>query len=75
MFKVGDKIVCVYDTFTGIYKSEEIFKHHVYIVNDISRQFDHLIEIEGSDLYYETTRFISLTDFRKRKIKKIYDVI
>ena len=73
MFKVGDKVVCIYNKFTGIINTNGVLsKYETYTINDISKLNKwNLVGLEDTDLYYEISRFIKLSDFRKQKIDKI----
>lgn len=82
MFKPGDKIVFVDDY--SLFEDEqnylnELTLNHIYTVKDevatsvfmpghIAKQSVHLVE---TDNIYYTYRFVSLKDFRKRKLRKI----
>ena len=72
MFKVGDRVVCINDNFTGIVDNVKLLKYKTYIINDISKSKKwKLVGLNGSDSFYEISRFIKLNDYRKQKINKI----
>lgn len=76
MFKVGDKIVCIdnLDGFTGnkwlgltyckIYEN-------IQYKGPVSFNFVHIINDRNESQSYHVERFISIKEFRKRKLNKI----
>jgi hypothetical protein len=67
-FKIGDKIVCFNDSF-GTSKNQYLEKYKIYTVNKIQLKLLCVEEIKNE--YFSEKRFISLKDYRLRKIKNI----
>ena len=67
MFKVGDKVVCINDIDMF---NNEIKLYNTYTIKHLTPHniFVYFNEIDKSSL---CNNFISLTEFRKQKIKKI----
>jgi hypothetical protein len=65
--KVGDKIVCINEI-------GKLKKYKIYIIEDLVHDFDqenqHIVIDTG---VYQSFRFISLSEYRKIKIKQIID--
>ena len=70
MFKNGDKVICInpYDYKHITYGELELYKTY-NILLDVHNDEVRLVERPG--YIYVTKRFVLLTEFRKRKIKKI----
>ena len=72
MFKVGDKVVCV--NINNIDDNANfLVKYNIYIITTIINNLVGVknIKIKNRIRIYSHNRFISLTKFRKIKIKKI----
>jgi len=78
--KIGDKITCIskIDKCGETSNWLEIGKN--YIIEDISKQYKNLIKIRiqqyglggsHSIIYYDMSHFLSLSDERKKKLKKL----
>lgn len=65
IFKKGDKIVCIDDTVCVFLK-----KYNVYIVILSVNNYIKVNNLSG-DYYYR--RFILLSEYRKQKIKSLYE--
>jgi Golgi nucleoside diphosphatase len=67
-FKVGDRIVCVYIEDDGEY----LVLNKVYVVAEIFALSNIIcIKVEGIDEYFFVRRFISLKEYRRRKLNKL----
>jgi hypothetical protein len=74
-FKVGDRIVCVNDVIVGDY----LVLNKVYVVKDFffdedfRGEFINFVKVQGVNKFFSFERFISLKEYRRRKLKKIYE--
>jgi len=69
MFKVGDKIVCVDAGSSGHLK-----QYNFYIIEEFhiaSSTKKPLITLYETDYYHSISRFVSIKEYRKLKLKKI----
>jgi len=71
-FKEGDLVVCINNY--GFTDSRcYIDLHSVHIVDGYHRTFHSYLHFKGNDSMYFEDRFITLKEFRKRKIQSLYE--
>jgi len=64
-FKKGDKVVCINNV--GLHNLKE---NKIYTVSQIIYSYD-AIKVNGIMSLYTITRFISLIEYKRRKLEKI----
>ena len=75
MFKAGEKIICIDDTFEYF-----IWKYNVYTFISYEGEdtdyidADYVVLEELPNYKYNRYKFISLREYRKRKLEKLKDV-
>jgi len=71
-FKVGDKVVCI-----NIENLEPKFStleyHHIYTVDFYDGKYTKYVYLHGLRGIYSQYRFILLSEFRREKIKSLYN--
>ena len=68
MFEVGDKIVCIDDSDT----SGHLRLYGVYTIDVFTPKMKNIITLKGREFeFYNINRFVSLSEYRKIKLKKI----
>jgi len=69
MFRTGDKVVCI-DDINEIYNQGkmDILKYEIYTIDTYDYGFLTLFEKKS---YYNTNRFMLLSDMRFKKIKQL----
>jgi len=76
MWKIGDKIVCIDDSFITKmdgYSDSYLTNGKMYeiILSPINDAIIYIDNDEGTTKVYSTKRFISLLDYRRKKLKMI----
>jgi hypothetical protein len=71
-FKVGDKIVCVNNLSFECFNLEFMLElYNIYTVSSILKP--NFLLIEETNIIFKDDRFISLKEFRKQKLNKIFE--
>lgn len=73
MFKIGDKVVFVSNIMLTNKFKFILKKYHIYTVCNVIRNGfrNEVIVDEAPSVSFDTTRFVHLTEYRKRKLEKI----
>ena len=76
MFKVGDRVACVYD-FTSL---NSLIKNKIYTITKIDKNYTSLnnnnnneffVNILETKTWYDSKRFISLQEYRRFKLNQL----
>lgn len=70
-FNIGDKVVCINDKWIG-YSNSQLIEGKNYIVENLTTKS--LIRVEDIKEFVDKSRFISLIEYRRMKINKIYEI-
>ena len=72
MFEVGDEIICINPSMNGYHDSK---LYHIYRVDFVGRTCFYAYDITAKDYQISTLfdfkDFLSLTEYRKKKLEKI----
>jgi hypothetical protein len=71
-FKVGDKVVCIDNSYGGKPYEPYTEKYKVYTISKVSVYSYILMLEEIPERFISVKRFISLKEFRLRKINKFF---
>jgi len=75
MFRKGDKVVCIWDS----RRENEIgiFSHKIYEVTSViyNSKGNNVFKVNNIDWWVSSSNFISLKEYRKNKINKIYESV
>ena len=78
MFKVRDKIVCVNGKMVGYTHSLSVNEIYVVLANYVQSEQDHIAYFvendNGNRGWYYADRFISLKEYRRKKLDKINEI-